>query len=142
VVNDAFELKGLITVKDITKQTTFPNAARDAGRLRVWPPPWAWALAPKSAWNCWSRPAWMRSWWTRHGHSKGVIDRVRWVKQNYPQVDVIGGNIATGAAALALVEAGADASRSVSAPAPSAPPVSWPVWACPRSWPSTTWPRP
>jgi IMP dehydrogenase len=46
---------------------------------------------------------------TAHGHSKGVIDRVRWVKQNYPQVDVIGGNIATGAAALALVEAGADA---------------------------------
>ncbi|MEK9804582.1 MAG: IMP dehydrogenase, partial [Curvibacter sp.] len=44
-----------------------------------------------------------------HGHSKGVIDRVRWVKQNYPQVDVVGGNIATGAAALALVEAGADA---------------------------------
>ena len=46
---------------------------------------------------------------TAHGHSKGVIDRVRWVKQNYPQVDVIGGNIATGAAALALAEAGADA---------------------------------
>ena len=46
---------------------------------------------------------------TAHGHSKGVIERVRWVKQNYPQVDVVGGNIATGAAALALVEAGADA---------------------------------
>jgi len=45
---------------------------------------------------------------TAHGHSKGVIDRVRWVKQNYPQVDVVGGNIATGAAALALAEAGAD----------------------------------
>jgi IMP dehydrogenase len=45
---------------------------------------------------------------TAHGHSKGVIDRVRWVKQNYPQIDVIGGNIATGAAALALAEAGAD----------------------------------
>ena len=46
---------------------------------------------------------------TAHGHSEGVIERVRWVKQNFPQVDVIGGNIATGAAALALVEAGADA---------------------------------
>ncbi|MCC2633524.1 MAG: guaB [Ramlibacter sp.] len=46
---------------------------------------------------------------TAHGHSKGVIERVRWVKQNYPQVDVIGGNIATGSAARALVEAGADA---------------------------------
>jgi IMP dehydrogenase len=46
---------------------------------------------------------------TAHGHSKGVIERVRWIKQNYPQIDVIGGNIATGAAALALAEAGADA---------------------------------
>jgi IMP dehydrogenase len=46
---------------------------------------------------------------TAHGHSQGVIERVRWVKRNFPQVDVIGGNIATGAAALALVEAGADA---------------------------------
>jgi IMP dehydrogenase len=45
---------------------------------------------------------------TAHGHSHGVIERVRWVKKNFPQVDVIGGNIATGAAALALVEAGAD----------------------------------
>jgi IMP dehydrogenase len=45
---------------------------------------------------------------TAHGHSHGVIERVRWVKQNYPQIDVVGGNIATGAAALALVEAGAD----------------------------------
>jgi hypothetical protein len=52
---------------------------------------------------------------TAHGHSQGVIERVRWVKQNYPQVDVIGGNIATGGAALALVEAGADGSRSASA---------------------------
>ena len=77
---------------------------------------------------------------TAHGHSKGVIERVRWVKQNYPQIDVIGGNIATGAAALALVEAGADASRSASALAPSAPPASWRAWACRRSWPSTTWP--
>ncbi|MCE6982793.1 IMP dehydrogenase, partial [Pseudomonas frederiksbergensis] len=46
---------------------------------------------------------------TAHGHSKGVIDRVRWVKENFPQVQVIGGNIATGAAAKALAEAGADA---------------------------------
>jgi IMP dehydrogenase len=78
---------------------------------------------------------------TAHGHSKGVIERVRWVKQNYPQVDVIGGNIATGAAALALVEAGADAVKVGIGPAPSAPPASWRAWACRRSWPSTTWPR-
>jgi len=46
---------------------------------------------------------------TAHGHSQGVLDRIRWVKENYPQVQVIGGNIATGEGALALVEAGADA---------------------------------
>ena len=110
VVNDAFELKGLITVKDINKQTTFPNAARDSeGRLRV-------AAAVGVGAGTEERVAALVKAGvdaivvdTAHGHSKGVIDRVRWVKQNYPQVDVIGGNIATGAAALALVEAGADA---------------------------------
>jgi IMP dehydrogenase len=109
VINDAFELKGLITVKDITKQTSFPNAARDAsGRLRV-------GAAVGVGEGTEERvEALVRAGVdalvvdTAHGHSKGVIDRVRWVKQNYPQVDVIGGNIATGAAALALVEAGAD----------------------------------
>jgi IMP dehydrogenase len=78
---------------------------------------------------------------TAHGHSQGVIERVRWVKQNYPQVDVIGGNIATGGAALALVEAGADGVKVGIGPAPSAPRASWPAWACRRSPPSTTWPR-
>ena len=110
VVNDAFELKGLITVKDITKQLNFPNAARDAaGRLRV-------GAAVGVGEGTEARvEALVKAGVdaivvaTAHGHSKGVIDRVRWVKQNYPQVDVIGGNIATGAAALALVEAGADA---------------------------------
>ncbi len=110
VVNDAFELKGLITVKDITKQTSFPNAARDAlGKLRV-------AAAVGVGEGTEERvEALVRAGVdaivvdTAHGHSKGVIERVRWVKQNYPQVDVVGGNIATGAAALALVEAGADA---------------------------------
>jgi IMP dehydrogenase len=110
VINDAWELKGLITVKDITKQTTFPNAARDAtGRLRV-------GAAVGVGEGTEERvEALVRAGVdaivvdTAHGHSKGVIDRVRWVKRNYPQIDVIGGNIATGAAALALVEAGADA---------------------------------
>jgi IMP dehydrogenase len=110
VVNDAFELKGLITVKDITKQLNFPNAARDAtGRLRV-------GAAVGVGEGTEERvEALVRSGVdaivvdTAHGHSKGVIERVRWVKQNFPQVDVVGGNIATGAAALALVEAGADA---------------------------------
>ena len=110
VVNEAFELKGLITVKDITKQTSFPNAARDAfGKLRV-------AAAVGVGEGTEERVEALVLAGvdaivvdTAHGHSKGVIERVRWVKQNYPQVDVVGGNIATGAAALALVEAGADA---------------------------------
>lgn len=109
VVNDAFELKGLITVKDITKQLNFPNAARDsAGKLRV-------GAAVGVGEGTEERvEALSRAGVdaivvdTAHGHSKGVIDRVRWVKQNYPHIEVIGGNIATGAAALALVEAGAD----------------------------------
>ena len=109
VVNASFELKGLITVKDITKQLNFPNAARDAtGRLRV-------GAAVGVGEGTEARvEALVRAGVdaivvdTAHGHSKGVIDRVRWVKQNFPQVDVIGGNIATGAAALALVDAGAD----------------------------------
>jgi IMP dehydrogenase len=109
VVNDEFELKGLITVKDITKQLNFPNAARDAtGRLRV-------GAAVGVGEGTEERvEALVRAGVdaivvdTAHGHSKGVIDRVRWVKQNFPQIDVVGGNIATGAAALALVEAGAD----------------------------------
>ena len=85
-----------------------PRATRRASC--AWAPRWAWARAPRSASSCWSRPASTRIVVdTAHGHSAGVIERVRWVKRNYPQVDVIGGNIATGAAALALVEAGADA---------------------------------
>ena len=110
VVSNDFALKGLITVKDITKQTSFPNAARDeAGRLRV-------AAAVGVGEGTEERVAALVAAGvdaivvdTAHGHSHGVIERVRWVKQNYPQVDVVGGNIATGAAALALAEAGADA---------------------------------
>jgi IMP dehydrogenase len=75
----------------------------------AWAPPSAWAQAPKSVELLVKAGVDVIVVDTAHGHSKGVIDRVRWVKQNYPQVDVIGGNIATGAAALALVEAGADA---------------------------------
>ncbi|MBP6405081.1 MAG: IMP dehydrogenase, partial [Ramlibacter sp.] len=110
VVNSAFELKGLITVKDITKQTSFPNAARDAsGRLRVGAAVGVGEGTEERVEALVKAGVDAIVVDTAHGHSKGVIDRVRWVKQNYPQVDVVGGNIATGAAALALAEAGADA---------------------------------
>ena len=110
VVNEAFELKGLITVKDITKQLNFPNAARDAaGRLRVGAAVGVGAGTEERVELLVKAGVDAIVVDTAHGHSKGVIDRVRWVKQNYPQIDVIGGNIATGAAARALVEAGADA---------------------------------
>ncbi|MDH4375268.1 MAG: IMP dehydrogenase [Ramlibacter sp.] len=109
VVNDAFELKGLITVKDITKQTSFPNAARDsAGRLRVGAAVGVGVGTEERVEALVKAGVDVIVVDTAHGHSKGVIERVRWVKQNYPHIDVIGGNIATGAAALALVEAGAD----------------------------------
>jgi IMP dehydrogenase len=110
VVNDAFELRGLMTVKDITKQTDFPNAARDAqGKLRV-------GAAVGVGEGTEERVELLVKAGvdaivvdTAHGHSAGVIERVRWVKKHFPQLDVIGGNIASGAAATALVEAGADA---------------------------------
>ena len=110
VVNAAFELKGVMTVKDITKQTNFPNAARDGhGKLRAGA---AVGVGPDSE----ERIELLVKAGvdaivvdTAHGHSAGVIERVRWVKKNFPAVDVIGGNIATAAAAIALVEAGADA---------------------------------
>ncbi|MYZ51574.1 IMP dehydrogenase [Malikia spinosa] len=109
VVNDSFELKGLITVKDITKQLNFPNAARDAaGRLIVGAAVGVGAGTEERVELLVKAGVDAIVVDTAHGHSKGVLDRVRWVKQNYPQVQVIGGNIATGAAALALVEAGAD----------------------------------
>lgn len=110
VLSASGELRGLMTVKDITKQTDFPNAARDAqGKLRVGAAVGVGEgteervdLLVKAGVDALVVD-------TAHGHSAGVIERVRWVKRHYPQVDVIGGNIATGAAATALVEAGADA---------------------------------
>ncbi len=109
VIDDAFVLKGLITVKDITKQTSFPNAARDpSGRRRVGAAVGVGEGTEERVEALVKAGVDAIVVDTAHGHSKGVIDRVRWVKQNYPQVDVIGGNIATGDAARALVEAGAD----------------------------------
>jgi IMP dehydrogenase len=109
VLNDASQLRGLFTVKDITKQTSFPNAARDAhGKLRVGAAVGVGEGTEERVELLVKAGVDALVVDTAHGHSAGVIERVRWVKKNYPQVDVIGGNIATGAAALALVEAGAD----------------------------------
>lgn len=109
VVDDAFKLRGLITVKDIQKSSDFPNACKDEnGSLRV-------GAAVGVGHGTEDRVAALVEAGvdvltvdTAHGHSQGVLDRISWVKKHYPQVQVIGGNIATGAAALALVEAGAD----------------------------------
>jgi IMP dehydrogenase len=110
VVNDGFELRGLFTVKDITKQTNFPNAARDAqGKLRVGAAVGVGEGTQERVEALVAAGVDALVVDTAHGHSAGVIERVRWVKKHFPQVDVIGGNIATGEAALALVEAGADA---------------------------------
>ncbi|SPB16621.1 inosine-5-monophosphate dehydrogenase [Caballeronia novacaledonica] len=110
VVNDAFELRGLMTVKDITKQTENPDACKDEdGKLRVGA---AVGVGPDNE----ERVELLAQAGvdvivvdTAHGHSQGVLERVRWVKQKYPHVQVIGGNIATAAAAKSLVEYGADA---------------------------------
>jgi IMP dehydrogenase len=110
VVNDSFELRGLITVKDITKATEHPLAAKDEqGKLRVGAAIGVGEGTEERAERLVRAGVDVLVVDTAHGHSKGVLDRVRWVKKNYAHVDVIGGNIATADAARALVEAGADA---------------------------------
>ncbi len=110
VVNDAFALRGMITVKDIQKATDHPNACKDDyARLRV-------GAAVGTSGDCEERVDALVGAGvdviavdTAHGHSQGVLDRVSWIKKHYPDVQIIGGNIATAAAAKALVAAGADA---------------------------------
>ncbi len=110
VVNDRFELKGLITVKDILKATEHPLACKDErGQLRV-------GAAVGTAGDTEERVEALVAAGadvvvvdTSHGHSQGVLERVRWVKRTYPQVQVVGGNVATAAGAQALADHGADA---------------------------------
>jgi IMP dehydrogenase len=102
-------LKGLITVKDIQKATEHPWASKDIhGKLRVGAAVGVGDGTEDRVEKLVAAGVDVIVVDTAHGHSKGVLDRVRWVKQNYPQVDVIGGNIATASAALALMEHGAD----------------------------------
>lgn len=110
VVDDQFHLQGMITVKDIQKQTDNPLASKDAQeRLRVGAAVGIGSESQARVDALVAAGVDVIVVDTAHGHSQGVLDQVSWVKQHYPQVQVIGGNIATAAAAKALVEAGADA---------------------------------
>lgn len=110
VVNDEFALRGMITVKDIQKSDDFPNACKDEqGRLRVGAAVGTGADTEERVTALVAEGVDVIVVDTAHGHSQGVLDRVKWVKENFPQVEVIGGNIATGQAAKDLVAAGADA---------------------------------
>ncbi|WP_295515216.1 IMP dehydrogenase [uncultured Pseudomonas sp.] len=110
IVDAAFALKGMMTVKDIEKAKAYPNASKDdAGSLRVGAAVGTGAETPERVAALVAAGVDVIVVDTAHGHSKGVIERVRWVKETYPQVQVIGGNIATAEAAKALADAGADA---------------------------------
>lgn len=110
VVNDSFQLRGLITVKDIQKAKENPYACKDSSeQLRV-------GAAVGVGDNTDERVAALIDAGvdllvvdTAHGHSQGVLNRIKWIKKHFPKVQIIGGNIATAAAARALYEAGADA---------------------------------
>jgi IMP dehydrogenase len=109
VVNDAFELRGLMTVKDILKSNEHPFACKDShGHLRVGAAVGVGAGTDERVVLLAEAGVDVIVVDTAHGHSQGVLDRVKWVKTNFPHVEVIGGNIATGAAALALLDHGAD----------------------------------
>ncbi len=110
LVNDEFELTGMVTVKDITKAETYPSACKDEqGRLRV-------GASVGTSEETDDRVAALVEADvdvivvdTAHGHSRGVVDRITWIKQTYPNLDVIGGNVATYDGARALIDAGVDA---------------------------------
>ncbi len=110
VIGDNYQLKGLITVNDFRKAELYPNACKDdLGRLRVGAAVGTGAETPERVAALVEAGVDVLVVDTAHGHSSGVIERVRWVKREFPNIQVIGGNIATGDAALALLDAGADA---------------------------------
>ncbi|MGP5407027.1 IMP dehydrogenase [Psychrobacter celer] len=110
VIDDNYRLKGLITVNDFAKAENNPNACKDEqGRLRVGAAVGTGADTQARVEALIAADVDVIVVDTAHGHSKGVIEKVSWIKKHYPNVQVIGGNIATGDAALALRDAGADA---------------------------------
>ena len=110
LTDNKFRLSGMVTVKDIEKRQAFPNACKDdQGRLRT-------GASVGTGVDTDERVAALVEAGvdiivvdTAHGHSKGVLDRIRWIKQKYPQVEVMGGNVATGEGSKALIDAGVDA---------------------------------
>ena len=109
VINDKFELKGLITVTDIDKAEQHPNACKDdQGRLRVGASVGVGEDTDARVEALINANVDVLVVDTAHGHSRNVLDRVKWIKQNYPDIQVIGGNVATAEGAKALVKAGAD----------------------------------
>jgi IMP dehydrogenase len=109
VVNNAFELRGLITVKDITKTSEHPDACKDEqGRLRVGAAVGVGEGDDKRAEKLAEAGVDVIVVDTAHGHTQGVLNQILWIKKKFPHVQVIGGNIATAAAAKALADHGAD----------------------------------
>jgi IMP dehydrogenase len=109
VVNDSFALRGLVTVKDILKATEHPLASKDEqGKLRVGAAVGVGEGTEERVEHLVEAGADLIVVDTAHGHAQGVLDRVRWVKKNFPKVEVIGGNVATTSGAKALVDHGAD----------------------------------
>ena len=109
VVDDDFELRGLVTVKDIMKETEFPHACKDAhGKLRVGAAVGVGEGTEERVAALVEAGADVLVVDTAHGHAQGVLDRVRWIKRSFPDIQVIGGNIGTADGARALVDHGAD----------------------------------
>lgn len=110
IVNDNFELHGMITVKDILKSQEYPNACKtENGQLRVGAAVGTGKDTPDRVAALVAEKVDIIVVDTAHGFSKGVLDTVKWIKRDYPEMQVMGGNIATADAATALVKAGADA---------------------------------
>ncbi|MFP6822629.1 MAG: IMP dehydrogenase [Pseudomonadales bacterium] len=110
LVNDDFELKGMVTVKDITKAQAYPNACKDAlGQLRTGASVGTSDETDERVAALVEAGADIIVVDTAHGHSQRVLDRISWIKQKYPDVPILGGNVATRDGARALIDAGVDA---------------------------------
>ncbi|MCH2337025.1 IMP dehydrogenase [Gammaproteobacteria bacterium] len=110
LVNDDFELKGMVTVKDITKAQAYPNACKDAqGQLRTGASVGTSDETDDRVAALVEAGADIIVVDTAHGHSQRVLDRISWIKQKYPDVPILGGNVATRDGARALIDAGVDA---------------------------------